>query len=61
MTNMSTSSKALANNLIDVIAGYIDTFGTQAGIYVLIMALAIPVAIFGQKIRHITALWRVIL
>lgn len=42
-------------------AGYIDTFGAQAGIYVLIMALAIPVAIFGRQIRHITGRWRVIL
>lgn len=42
-------------------AGYIDTFGTQAGIYVLIMSLAIPVIIWGQKMRHVTAQWKVIL
>lgn len=41
--------------------GYVNAFGTQAGIYVLIMLLAIPVIIFGQKIRHTTAQWRVIL
>lgn len=42
-------------------AGYINAFGTQAGIYVLIMLLAIPVIIFGRQIRHATAQWRVIL
>ena len=41
--------------------GYINTFGAQAGIYVLIMLLAIPVIIYGKTIRHTTARWRVIL
>jgi hypothetical protein len=41
--------------------GYVNTFGAQAGIYVLIMLLAIPVIIFGQRLRHISGGWRVIL
>lgn len=42
-------------------AGYRDAFGTQAGIFVLIMALAIPLAIFGERLRHITGQWHIIL
>jgi hypothetical protein len=42
-------------------AGYIDSFGAQAGIYVLIMALAVPVIIWGKQMRHVTARWKVIL
>ena len=41
--------------------GYVSSFGTMAGIFVAIMALAIPLAMYGEKIRHRTALWRVIL
>ena len=41
--------------------GYVSSFGTMAGIYVAIMALAIPLVLFGERIRHTTALWRVIL
>ncbi|KAF2724697.1 MFS general substrate transporter [Polychaeton citri CBS 116435] len=42
-------------------AGFINSFGTQAGIYVAIMALAIPLALFGERIRHSTARWKIIL
>ena len=41
--------------------GYIKSFGTQAGIYVLIMLLAIPLVILGRQVRHVTAQWRIIL
>jgi len=42
-------------------AGYVDAYGTQAGVYVLILLFGIPLAIFGQRLRHITATWRIIL
>ena len=42
-------------------AGYVKVYVTQAGIYVLIMLLAIPLALFGQRLRHTTARWRIIL
>lgn len=42
-------------------AGYVKAFGTQAGVYVLIMLLAVPLALFGHRIRHATAQWRIIL
>lgn len=42
-------------------AGYIDAFGTQAGIYVAIMVLAIPLVLFGRRIRHRSGRWRIIL
>ena len=41
--------------------GYVSSFGTMAGIFVAIMALAIPLVLYGDRIRHTTALWRVIL
>jgi len=41
--------------------GYVKSFGTQAGVYVLIMLLAIPLIIFGKQIRHATARWKIIL
>lgn len=41
--------------------GYVNAFGTQAGIFVAVCALAIPVAVYGQQLRHITSEWRVIL
>lgn len=41
--------------------GYVSSFGTMAGIFVAIMALAIPLVLYGERIRHTTALWRVIL
>ena len=41
--------------------GYINAFGTQAGVYVAVMALAIPLALYGEKIRHKTAQWRIIM
>lgn len=42
-------------------AGYVNTYGTQAGVYVAILALAIPLSFFGARIRHITGSWRIIL
>lgn len=42
-------------------AGYINAFGAQAGIYVLILLLAVPVIVFGQRLRHASAKWKVIL
>lgn len=41
--------------------GYEAAFGTMAGVYIAVCALAIPVALYGQRIRHITAEWRIIL
>lgn len=41
--------------------GYINAFGAQAGIYVAILLLAVPVIVFGKQIRHRSAQWRVIL
>lgn len=41
--------------------GYVAAFGTMAGVYVAVCALAIPVALYGQRIRHVTAEWRIIL
>jgi hypothetical protein len=42
--------------------GYINCFGTQAGVFVGVIGLgAIPLILYGAKIRHITAQWRIIL
>lgn len=41
--------------------GYIDSFGTQAGVFVAIIALAIPLSIFGERLRHRTSQWKLIL
>ena len=43
------------------VAGYVNVFGTMAGIYLAIMLLTIPLIIFGQRIRHTTGGWRIIL
>nr|POE56179.1 hypothetical protein CFP56_69132 [Quercus suber] len=42
-------------------SGYRDAFATQAGVFVFIMLLGIPLTIFGQQLRHITASWHIIL
>lgn len=42
-------------------AGYVDTFGTQAGVFVAVIALALPLGIFGARIRHKTAQWQIIM
>ncbi|KAE9972770.1 hypothetical protein EG328_004817 [Venturia inaequalis] len=42
-------------------AGYINAFGTQAGVYVAILALAIPLFFFGERVRHTTSLWKIVL
>lgn len=41
--------------------GYINAFGAQAGIYMLIMLLAVPVVVVGKRLRHASARWNVIL
>ncbi|KAF2136898.1 uncharacterized protein K452DRAFT_258446 [Aplosporella prunicola CBS 121167] len=42
--------------------GYTACFGTQAGIYVaVVVVLGVPLYVFGEKIRHRTARWRIIL
>jgi hypothetical protein len=41
--------------------GYIDAFGTQAGVAIAILALAIPLSIYGERLRHRTSQWRIIL
>jgi hypothetical protein len=41
--------------------GYIASFWTQAAIFVVIMALAIPLTIYGKTIRHKSAQWRIIM
>ncbi|KAK6434429.1 hypothetical protein LTR95_009393, partial [Oleoguttula sp. CCFEE 5521] len=42
-------------------SGYVDSFGTQAGVFVAIMALAIPLSLYGAKLRHKSAQWRIVL
>lgn len=43
-------------------AGYINAFGTQAGVFVAVIVLGgLPLWWFGAKIRHTTARWRIIL
>ncbi|KAH8882511.1 MFS general substrate transporter [Thozetella sp. PMI_491] len=43
-------------------AGYVNCFGTQAGVYVAIIGLGMLLLIpFGAKIRHNQAQWRIIL
>jgi len=42
--------------------GYVDSFGTQAGLYIAILVVfGLPLYFFGEKIRHTSAQWRVIL
>ncbi|KAK4647839.1 uncharacterized protein QC761_104890 [Podospora bellae-mahoneyi] len=42
--------------------GYVECFGTQAGIYAAIIAMGMAVLIpFGARIRHAQAKWRIIL
>jgi hypothetical protein len=42
--------------------GYIDCFGTQAGIFVAVIAIGAAILIpFGRRIRHRQAKWRIIL
>ncbi|KAF2502935.1 MFS general substrate transporter [Lophium mytilinum] len=42
--------------------GYIDCFGTQAGLYVAIIGIfGGLLAVFGGKLRHITSQWRIII
>lgn len=41
--------------------GYVSTFGTQAAISVAVLAFAIPLSIYGARIRHHTTRWRIIL
>ncbi|KAF2436447.1 MFS general substrate transporter [Tothia fuscella] len=41
--------------------GYVNVFGTQAGVFVAILALAIPLAFYGARLRHRTAQWRIVL
>jgi hypothetical protein len=41
--------------LIFAIANILQTFGTMAGIYVAIVGLAMPLYIFGDRIRHWTS------
>lgn len=44
------------------LAGPIQCFGAQAGIFAAVIVLGgIPLALFGAKIRHATAKWRIIL
>lgn len=43
-------------------AGYINCFGTQSGIFVGIIVIgAVPLVIFGARIRHAQANWRIIM
>jgi hypothetical protein len=41
--------------------GYAECFGEQAAIAVGILLFAIPLSLFGAKMRHRTAQWRIIL
>ncbi|KAF1983884.1 MFS general substrate transporter [Aulographum hederae CBS 113979] len=41
--------------------GYVDSFGTQAGLYVALVGLALPLYFWGEKMRHVTSQWRIIL
>jgi hypothetical protein len=42
-------------------AGYVNAFGTQAGVYVVVLLLAIPLYFFGERIRHKTSLWKIVM
>ncbi|KAK8114574.1 hypothetical protein PG999_006643 [Apiospora kogelbergensis] len=43
-------------------AGYINCFGTQSGIFVGIIAIgAVPLIMYGARIRHAQAHWRIIM
>jgi hypothetical protein len=43
-------------------AGYVNTFGTMAGIYVAILGLgAVLLIVCGAKVRHVSAQWKLIL
>lgn len=43
-------------------AGYVNCFGTQAGIFVGIVAIgAVLLIAYGAKARHVQAHWRIIL
>jgi len=41
--------------------GYIECFGTQAGIYATIIAVGMLLIPFGTRIRHAQSKWRIIL
>jgi hypothetical protein len=42
--------------------GYIECFGTQAGLYVAIIGIfGVLLTVYGAKLRHITSQWRIIL
>lgn len=41
--------------------GYVNSFGTQAGVSVAILALAIPLSMYGERTRHKTSQWKIIL
>jgi hypothetical protein len=42
--------------------GYVDVFGTMAGIFVTIVGIgAVLMIVYGAKIRHTTAQWKLIL
>lgn len=42
-------------------AGYVNCFGTQAGVFVAIIMLGLPLWRFGARVRHASAQWRIIL
>jgi hypothetical protein len=41
--------------------GYERTFGTVAGIQFAVVLLGVPLWLFGKRLRHLTARWRVIM
>jgi len=42
--------------------GYVDCFGTMAGIFVAIVAAgAVLLIVYGARVRHASAQWRIIL
>ncbi|GAB7356033.1 hypothetical protein MBLNU459_g6651t1 [Dothideomycetes sp. NU459] len=41
--------------------GYVSSFGTMAGLIVFVLGLAIPLSMFGRRIRHETSSWRIVL
>ena len=41
--------------------GYVNSCGTHAGLYVIVLLFALPHVFFGQKLRHVTAGWKLIL
>jgi hypothetical protein len=49
------------DQLRSLTAGVAKTFGTMAGIYIAVLLLAVPLALYGRPLRHYTSShWRLV-